>query len=140
MDRLKRFRRLARAERALLLQAALAIVAVRFALRFLSFERVRALACRAAGSATCPLSSQCIVWAIEAASRQLPSSSCLTKALAAQALLNRHGYASQLMIGVARNEAWGFEAHAWITCQNQVLIGGPETERYAPLLNLGVRS
>lgn len=140
MQRLKRFRRLPRAERALLLQAAFTIVAARVALRFLSFERVRVLACRSAGSARRPLPFDRIAWAVEASARQIRASSCLTKALAAQALLNKHGYASQLVIGVARNEARRLEAHAWITCQDQVLIGGPEIGRYAPLLNVGVRS
>jgi len=140
MQRVKRFLRLPRTERTLLLQAAFSILAVRFALRFLSFERLQVLACRWAGRATTPVSSDRIVWAVEAAARHIPASSCLSKALAAQALLARHGYASQLMIGVAKDEALRLEAHAWIICQDRVLIGGPETGRYAPLLNREVRS
>jgi len=140
MRRVKRFLRLSRTERTLLLQASFSILAVRLALRFLSFERLQVLACRWAGRATAPFSSDRIVWAVEAAARNIPASSCLNKALAAQALLARHGYASHLMIGVAKNDACTLEAHAWITCQDRVLIGGPETGRYTPLLNLGVRS
>ena len=30
------------------------------------------------------------------------------------------------MIGVAENEACWLEAHAWITCQEQIMIGGPD--------------
>jgi hypothetical protein len=140
MQRLKRFLRLSRTERALFLQGAFSIMAVRLALRFLSFERLQALACRWAGRATAPITSDRIVWAVEAAARHIPASSCLSKALAAQALLARHGYASQLMIGVAKDEACRLEAHAWITCQDHILIGGPETGRYTPLLNREVRS
>jgi hypothetical protein len=140
MRRVNRFLRLSRSERTLLLQAAFSILAVRVGLRFLSFERLQVFACRRAGRATAPVSSDRIVWAVEAAARTIPASSCLSKALAAQALLARHGYASQLMIGVAKDEALRLEAHAWITCQDRVLIGGPETGRYTPLLNLEVRS
>ena len=140
MRRVKRFLHLSRRERTLLLQAAFSILAVRLALRFLSFERLQVLAPRWAGRATTPFMSDRIVWAVEAAARHIPASSCLSKALAGQALLSRHGHASQLMIGVAKDEALRLEAHAWITCQDRVLIGGPETDRYTPLLNLGVRS
>ena len=140
MRRVKRFLRLSRAERTLLLQAAFSILAVGVGLRFLSFERLQVLACRGAGRATTPVRSDRIVWAVEAAARHIPASTCLNKALAAQALLTRHGYASQLMIGVAKGEACRLDAHAWIICQDRVLIGGPETGRYTPLLNLEVRS
>jgi hypothetical protein len=140
MRRVTRFLRLSRTERTLFLQAAFSIAAVRLALRFLSFERLQALACRWVGRAATPVSSDRIVWAVEAAARHIPASSCLSKALAAQALLARHGYASQLMIGVTKDEACRLEAHAWITCQDRVLIGGPETGRYTPLLNREVRS
>jgi hypothetical protein len=140
MRRVMRFLRLSRIDQTLLLQAAFSILAVRSALRFLSLERLRELAARWAGRATTPVTSARIVWAVEAAARHIPASSCLSKALAAQALLTRHGHASQLMIGVAKDEASGLEAHAWVTFQDRVLIGGPQTGRYTPLLNLGVRS
>ncbi len=140
MRRVKRFLRLPRTERTLLLQAAFSILAVRLALRFLSFERLQVLACRWAGRSAAPFGTDRIVWAVEAAARNIPASRCLTKAMAAQALLARHGHASQLMIGVAKDEALRLEAHAWITCQDRVLIGGPETGRYTPILNREVRS
>lgn len=140
MRSVKRFLRLSPPERRLLLQAAILIVSVRLALRFLSVERLQALACHRAGRAGPPVISDRIVWAVEAAARRIPASTCLSKALAAQALLARHGHTSELMIGVAKDEASGLEAHAWITCRDKILIGGPETGRYTPLLNLEVRS
>jgi hypothetical protein len=140
MRSVKRFLRFSQSERTLLLQAAISIVSVRLALRFLSVERLQALACHWAGRAGTPVISDRIVWAVEAAARKIPASTCLSKALAAQALLARHGHTSEVMIGVAKDEACRLEAHAWISCQNEILIGGPETGRYTPLLNLGVRS
>ena len=140
MRRVMRFLRLPGAERALLLQAAFFILLVRLALRFLSVERLQALACHWAGRAAIPVISDRIVWAVEAAARHIPASTCLSKAVAAQALLARHGYTAQLMIGVVKDDACRLEAHAWITCQDRILIGGPETARYTPLLNLGVDS
>ena len=61
MRRVKRLLRLSRTERTLLLQAAFSILAVRLALRHLSFERLQVLVCRSAGRATNPFSSDRIV-------------------------------------------------------------------------------
>lgn len=76
-----------------------------------------------------------IIWAIRAASRYIPRATCLTQALAAQELLSRAGHPSRVEIGVAKNEDRKFAAHAWVTCGNRIVIGGPETTRYAPLLS-----
>ena len=72
------------------------------------------------------------VWAVRVASRYLPRTTCLTQALAAQALLASAGHESSIEIGVA-NDGQGLEAHAWLTCRNQIVIGGPEVTRYARL-------
>jgi transglutaminase superfamily protein len=62
--------------------------------------------------------------ALERGSRYVPGSTCLVQALAGQWLLQREGYAPQLRIGVSKAE--GFEAHAWLELDGNVVIGGPE--------------
>ena len=49
-----------------------------------------------------------------------------------QVLLGRRGYVTALRIGVARSELGRFEAHAWIECESEVVIGNSrDLERYA---------
>ena len=78
-----------------------------------------------------------IARAITIAARLIPGATCLVRALAAQRLLARHGYASNLHIGVANSPETGFEAHAWIEYQGRILVGRTDTP-YKPLLNWGV--
>ena len=65
-----------------------------------------------------------VAWAVSAGSRYTPSTSCLVQALAAQMLLNRRGYLSQLRIGVAKGDAGQFQAHAWVESDGRIIIGG----------------
>jgi Transglutaminase-like superfamily len=74
-----------------------------------------------------------IGWAVAVAGRRVPGSTCLVRALAAQGLFARYGYASQLRLGVARGSGRAFEAHAWLERDGQVLVGGPVEARYVPL-------
>ncbi len=64
-----------------------------------------------------------IAWAVRNASRLVPRSTCLVQALAARHLLARHGFAANVVIGVARQHETGFDAHAWVEYQGAVLIG-----------------
>jgi hypothetical protein len=66
-------------------------------------------------------------------SRRVPGASCLTQALAAQVLLAQSGYDSRVEIGVERNQHGRFQAHAWLVCGDEVVLGGAEAERYVPL-------
>ena len=52
---------------------------------------------------------------------------CLTKALVAESLLLRRGYAVEMTIGVAKGEKGQLIAHAWLECDGTVLIGGDES-------------
>ena len=81
-----------------------------------------------------------LIWAVRVASRRLlRTNPCLTEALALWGLLRRHGYESQLRIGVARDERADFEAHAWVERDGEVIIGGEQSpEAYVPLPALDV--
>jgi hypothetical protein len=78
-----------------------------------------------------------IARAVEVASHLVPRSTCLTKALAGHVLLKRVGHEGVLHIGVARDEAGKFEAHAWLECQGKVIIGGGP-RWFVPLSPIGM--
>jgi hypothetical protein len=49
---------------------------------------------------------------------------CLAEALASKALLARYGHSGELCVGVLKTDG-KFEAHAWLECENHVLVGNP---------------
>ena len=77
-----------------------------------------------------------ITWAVAAASRYVPSATCLVQALAARTLLRMEGFPAHLHIGVAKESGQDFQAHAWVESQGSVVTGGAESDRYASLLVL----
>lgn len=144
MGSLARLIALPAAERRLLLAAAGLLAAVRVGLWVLPFRSVHG-AIRARGASPrrstghgAPPPAR-IVWAVEVAARRVPRATCLVRALAAQALLARHGHPSQLRLGVTRGEGRAFEAHAWLEANGQILIGGGAEGRYVPLPALDPR-
>jgi hypothetical protein len=75
-----------------------------------------------------------VAWAVEVVSRYVPMATCLVQALAMQVLLGHLGHPTSLRIGVARNAAGEFEAHAWVECEGRVVIGGTDAPwRFTPL-------
>jgi Transglutaminase-like superfamily len=133
MQILTRFAARSRADQALLLQSAFMVLAVRLALWVFPMVWVQRFASRAAGKSHtgCPVEK--ILWAVAAVSRHIPAATCLTQALAAQALLVRAGHVSRVMIGVAKDERLGFQAHAWLVLKDKVVLGGPEVSSYVSL-------
>ncbi len=131
-----------RARRALI-QAYVLLWVIRMGLWVLSFRRLRALvawATRTRRKVRClPTNTvQTIAWAVRAGSRYVPSATCLTQALAGQILLARYGYASELRIGVAQESGRSFEAHAWLLCDDEIVIGGGgDLARFTSLPPLG---
>ncbi len=89
-----------------------------------------------------PETARRIGWAVRNAARLVPGASCLTQALAAQYLLARAGCRSHLQVGVARDPAGRFLAHAWLVSDGKVVIGGSSRElaRYAVLPGVDVSS
>jgi hypothetical protein len=128
------FLRRSPAERWLILRALGLVVLVRLGLWVLPYKRVRHLAARAPAGSTPRYSVDTIVRTVVAVSRRVPAASCLTQALTAQRLLAREGYASEMQIGVARNEEGSFEAHAWLERDGRIVIGDqPGLTRFTKL-------
>ena len=134
MRRLVRWMRRSPAERALAMRAFGLLIAARIGLRLMPLQSLRAGLRRGRGGENA--SAERIAWAVRTAARYLPGSACLAQALAADALMERHGHASSLRIGVARTEAGGLEAHAWVESEGRVVIGGGGLDRYTPLPDL----
>jgi hypothetical protein len=67
-------------------------------------------------------SSQEICRALDVAARFLPGATCLVKAQAGSAMLNRFGYAAEIKIGVLK-ESSDLKAHAWLEYQGRVVLG-----------------
>lgn len=121
----------------LLAAAAVAQLIVMAALRATSLVTTRAAVrrCRAAVRPLVGGSDSAIVWAIEAVGRRLGRlSTCLTRALTGELLLDANGAPVTLTIGVRRTHAGALEAHAWLARNDRVLLGGT-SEGYVPLAN-----
>lgn len=66
-----------------------------------------------------------IAWAIAAASRRVPwRSDCLIQVVAADRWLKSLGLAGDFHLGVAKDAAGAFKAHAWLKCADQIIAGG----------------
>ena len=136
MYHLKRFLHLPNEERWLLLKAALATTVVRLGLVLISLPKVHHLAESFRWRNREAPSPARIGWAVRSVARFLPRSTCLVQAVAAHCLLTRYGYRPVVTIGVTKDEYDRFGAHAWVTCEDKVVIGGHQLGNYTALLNL----
>jgi len=126
------FRTLVRNDRALVLEGALLLSFVWIGLRLLSFVQLRSLLARYAvrfrtASAAARPGLDRTTWAVRAVADRSPvSMTCLVRAVAADAILRRHGFASQVRIGVRRHDgAWSrpLDSHAWVECDDRIVLG-----------------
>ena len=147
MSNVRSFLRLTPAERAFFLRALMVVGVVRLGLTVLPFRKVHRVVCRRSERAlhrarslpgNASLTTERIVWIVQAASARVPHATCLTRALAAQWLLAERGHPSEVSIGVARAESEAFAAHAWLTCEGAEL-GTAERDRYTPIATIAVR-
>ena len=60
--------------------------------------------------------------AVDIASCYVPGATCLVKAQAGSAMLNRFGYAAEIKIGVLK-ESSELKAHAWVEWEGRVVLG-----------------
>ncbi|MCC7353727.1 MAG: lasso peptide biosynthesis B2 protein [Anaerolineae bacterium] len=143
MRRLRKFLRLPAADRKLLVKSFFLVWGVRLGLWLLPFVTLRRLLAWAMRPGTRKLEgeggfAEKVAWAVTAASRYVPSATCLTQAFATQVLLGRRGLPARLHIGVVKGGDGRLQAHAWVESNGVVVIGGsgPDVERYKPLLAL----
>jgi hypothetical protein len=121
----RRWAGLTRGERGLLRRALALLPLVALARRLLPVRRVSTLLewmlpPRHVGERDAPPPHRA-AWLVDAASRHGPvRATCLERSLVLAALLRRQGIASRVQIGV-RKSGSGFEAHAWVEWQGEVL-------------------
>lgn len=131
---MKRFAQLTATERRILILVLFVVGVARVTLIIFSTDTARKMAAKAATGASGSLEQ--MVWAVRVASRYLPGATCLTQALAAQALLTQSGFPSQVEIGVAKDDLRRLQAHAWVVCHGQVVLGGQQTSHYNSIIVL----
>lgn len=142
MGQLRKFLRLPRRKRSLLIQAALLLFVIQTGLIFLPFSFLRrtlAKGSQLSGSRrNVSWSADPVVWAVSVASRYLPGTRrCLPQALAVQALLACQGHPSRFRIGVAKDPQGKFQAHAWVESPEGIVISGGPAFRFTPLMEQG---
>jgi hypothetical protein len=128
MHQVQVFLHLTGQERLLVMEALVVVIAIRLGLWLLPFQKLRALVAEMGKRPTSTrrrhaLPVDRVAWAVRAVSPFVPRASCLTQALAGQVLLDRRGYLTRLRIGVTKRSQEGLEAHAWLECQGQVVLG-----------------
>ena len=126
MPGLRRFARLSREKKSLLLSSLFFVSVTRLGLWLLPTRVVRRLAFKSLAKARVSHPVATLVWAVKAASRYVPAATCLTQALALHWLLSRSGHTSKVHLGAKKDLAGNFAAHAWVECEGQVVIGGTE--------------
>lgn len=77
-----------------------------------------------------------VVTAVMHASRVVPGAVCLTQALAAQVLLERHGFPTRLHIGIVCDGQQAVRGHAWVETQGMIVIGGAMAGQWSPVLTV----
>lgn len=142
MKAIYKFLQLPRSDRWLLLQAFVLLTAIQVGLHLLPFLNLkRDLERFAAVKRSSPITrrpaADRIPWAVRVASGYIPKATCLPQALVTHFLLVRNGYPADLKIGAAKKQDGSFEAHAWVTSEQRIVIGAlRDLDRYTPLSTL----
>lgn len=104
-----------------------ALAGMRIALSLAGYNAIRQRMPQAQPSPDAHFYARQLARRIERLARIVPGASCLTQALALQWLLARAGHASTVTIGVRQDDAGAFRAHAWVTCNQRVVLGASTT-------------
>jgi len=132
-SRFQRLSEVTREDRRLLVHAFMTVGATRLALTVLGTRAARRTASFAAFGVPQAKIDRA-AWAVRIAGAHLPAATCLTQAIALQAMLERTGFHSLIEIGVTTNS--GLKAHAWVVADGRVVIGGDHAGQYASLGSL----
>ena len=108
-----------------------------FALRTMSLSALRAVASRLRPLAIFMMkgTDERAVWAVEASGRRLAGfSTCLVRAIVVDLCLASAERPLRLTIGIRRTPPGDLKAHAWLEDCRRVLVGGPVTDEFVPLV------
>src|SRR5579872_4075994 len=104
MRSVAKIRALPAADRWLLVKALVAVIAVRLRLKLRPFRPATEDAGRLNRTQETGLSPERIAWAVDRVSDRVGNATCLVRALAAQGMLGRYGFASCVRIGVVAED------------------------------------
>jgi hypothetical protein len=116
----------------MLVEAALIVPTIRVALWLLPFRTLLGIVERRPHAGAEDASIDRVLRAVHAIARRVPHASCLTRSLAAMVMLARHGHASTLRLGVAKDEGH-VTAHAWLECDGRTILGDGEFVALLPV-------
>ncbi|MDP9325196.1 MAG: lasso peptide biosynthesis B2 protein [Candidatus Dormibacteraeota bacterium] len=136
---MRKFWALPPSERRLLVVSLVLVGLIRVALSLMSLQRVRGLlegvlagaVGRAPDLSSVPPGR--LHWAVAAASRTIPGTRCLPRAIALEGLLKAAGIHSRLRVGVAVDADRMLSAHAWVETDEAVFDMGGENRQFVPL-------
>ena len=98
------------------------------------FDHVQHLSSLQHNTALNPVPPACIARLLNVAAELIPFSTCLSKAMAGQILLAKCGHKSKLHLGVSRDNQQIFAAHAWLSLDGTIILGGrPDLAQYREL-------
>jgi len=128
VNKLRRFLALPWREKALYMNTAIWLIAVKVGLYLLPFERLRGWMARfdeLAGKPAEMEEMRAIIEAIERIAQVLAplQINCLPQALVGHRLLSRKGFNVELKIGVLKHPGDQLVAHAWLEYQERVILG-----------------
>ena len=131
--------KLSLADKWLFLRAVLWLAVARIWLAFVPFpELARRLSSKSGTAVADPEFVGRVGVAISAAGANVPwRSDCFPQSIAAYKLLQRHGCASTIHLGVDKAGKDQLLAHAWLTCGKTIVTGGAERDRYVEIHRLG---
>ena len=131
---LSRYIRLSIPKQLLLIESVLILIVMRICLRLLQYTTLNRLLMRFDGKidSNQPANTNRqddIIWAIRKTGEKLyGENTCLPLALAGQLQLNLHGFPARTQLGVSKTDEGMIKAHAWVECNGDVVIGGPELD------------
>jgi hypothetical protein len=136
---IRKFFRLPRQDRLLLLEATLWMALAGFAISVLPFRQLGLLAARPIRQPEPARQVRLIMvrrvrWAIVTTTRRVPwYALCFQQGLAAQLMLRRRGIPSVLYYGAVPNDQCSLSAHVWVRDGDLDVIGGDTADRFAIL-------
>ena len=130
MESLNRYRALTADDRWLIVEAAMLLAVARLGIVGMRFSVLRRALDRAGRihrrrpRGTPESSVARLGWAVAAVARRAPfRTTCLVESLAADAMLRRRGYASEIRFGVRPPSRGAITAHAWVEHEGAVVFG-----------------
>jgi Transglutaminase-like superfamily len=143
MREIRKFLALSLSDKLLLVRVLPIVAVTRLALTLFPKRMSRGLMLRHPSRTRPPSRSEMVRvgWAVRNAARVVPQASCLTQALAAQWIMSRSNFRSELKIGVTSDGEGRLFAHAWLVTGGWIVVGGTveEVKQYVELERISAR-